>query len=206
MTGLRDRKKEALRHQIIQAAAGLIAEKGLDATTMEDVAAAADVSVATVYNYFGTKTALVIAGVEDDANRILEEGQAVLARPGRDAKRAVKKLIGIYVAHLTSWDRRLLTEVLGAMFRPGADDMAARLMQLDERSVAQLAQLIGHFQEEGLVAGNVESQEAALLLYSPVLTLILMWLSLEGFPIDELKAQVNRQIDLTFTGLHPRKA
>lgn len=206
MPGLRDRKKEALRHQIIQAAARLIAERGLDATTMEDVAAAADVSVATVYNYFGTKTALVVAGVEDDANRILEEGQAVLARPGRDAKRAVKKLVGIYVAHLTSWDRHLLSEVIGAMFRPGADDMAAQLIQLDERSVDQLAQLIGHFQEKGRVARGVDSQEAALLLYSPVLTLILMWLSLDDFPIDELNAQINRQIDLTFTGLDPRKA
>lgn len=204
--GLRDRKKQALRQRIIDVAGGLVAENGLDATTMEDVAAGAEVSVATVYNYFGTKTALVIAGVEEDANRILAEGRAVLASPGDDAKHAVKRLIGIYVAHLTSWNRHLLGEVMGAMFRSASDDMAARLMQLDDRSVMQLAHLIEHFQERDLVSRDVDSEDAALLLYSPVATLLVMWLSLDDLAVGELKAQIDRQIDLAFTGLDPRKA
>ena len=50
VTGLRDRKKQEVRRRIIAAAADLFTTPGLDATTMEDIAAAADVSVATVYN------------------------------------------------------------------------------------------------------------------------------------------------------------
>ena len=66
MTGLRDRKKREVRHRIIAAAAAQFASRGLDTTTMEDIADAADVSLGTVYNYFGSKLALLVAGMEDE--------------------------------------------------------------------------------------------------------------------------------------------
>lgn len=205
MSGLRDRKKQEARDRIVRAAVRLFADRGIDGTTMEDVAGVADVSVATVYNYFGTKTALVVAGVSDDADRILEDGAAVLARPGRDARRAAHKLIGIYLDHFVSWDRHLLTEVISAMFRRGAGEMTAQLVQIDERSIVQLAQLLEHFQSKGQIDGDMSPNEGAILLYSIVLTHIVIWLSLDDYPVSELSTQINRQIDLAFSGITARK-
>ncbi len=201
MTGLRVRKKEAARRRIIHAAAQLFADRGIDATTMEEVAAAADVSVATVYNYFGSKTVLLVAGVEDDAEAMLAEGAAVLARPGTDPRRAVKKLLRIYLEHLTAWDRHLLREVMGAMFQPGGDELATGLAQTDERLIAQLTELLEHFRSRGALHPAVASPEAALLLFSTVVTHLFIFLSLESYTPARLTSQVTRQIDLAFHGL-----
>ena len=54
-TGLRERKKAQTRAAISQAVMGLAVERGLDAMTSDDIAAAANVSVRTFHNYFGSK-------------------------------------------------------------------------------------------------------------------------------------------------------
>ena len=59
MAGLRERKKHATRKAIHDAGLRLFAEQGYAATTMEQVAEAADVSRATVFTYFPSKEDIV---------------------------------------------------------------------------------------------------------------------------------------------------
>jgi len=62
VTGLRERKKAQTRSDISTAVMLLALERGLDAVTADDIAAAANVSVRTFHNYFGSKEeALVCA-------------------------------------------------------------------------------------------------------------------------------------------------
>ena len=74
MTGLRARHKADRTRRMQEAAARLFREAGYGAARMEDIAAAADVSVGTLYNYFETKGDLLLAIVSMEVEEVLTEG------------------------------------------------------------------------------------------------------------------------------------
>ncbi|NUW39144.1 TetR/AcrR family transcriptional regulator [Nonomuraea rhodomycinica] len=87
--GLRERKKRETRRRISDMATGLFLMRGFDQVTVAEVARAADVSVNTVFNYFGTKEDLFL-----DRQADLEEiyrGVVRDRRPGESVADAFRR-------------------------------------------------------------------------------------------------------------------
>ena len=74
-SGIRERKKVRTREALIEAATDLCVRRGFDNTTVEQIAAAADVSTRTFSRYFPTKGA-VIAAIADDMDVYIVEALA----------------------------------------------------------------------------------------------------------------------------------
>ena len=70
--GLRERKKTKTRLDIVQAATRLFVSKGFDATTMDDIADAAEVSRSTLFRYFGNKEAMVFPNQDERLGIFME--------------------------------------------------------------------------------------------------------------------------------------
>ncbi|MFD4758683.1 TetR/AcrR family transcriptional regulator [Streptomyces sp. NPDC058439] len=69
--GLRERKKIKTRIAIRRATYRLISEQGYDATTIEQIAEAAEVSPSTVFRYFAAKEDIVLT---DEYDPVMEAG------------------------------------------------------------------------------------------------------------------------------------
>ncbi|WP_412075899.1 TetR family transcriptional regulator [Streptomyces xanthophaeus] len=75
-TGLRENKKLRTRRRLAATALELFLERGFDAVSVADVAAAAEVSKPTLFRYFPSKEDLVLdrfADHQDEAARIVRE-------------------------------------------------------------------------------------------------------------------------------------
>lgn len=79
--GLRERKKEATRAALIEAARRLGAERGADNIRMEDIAAAAGVSLRTISNYFASKAEIILA---IGAGRATQFANVLRSRPAAE--------------------------------------------------------------------------------------------------------------------------
>ncbi|MEW2080786.1 TetR family transcriptional regulator [Streptomyces sp. NPDC005283] len=87
--GLRERKKLKTRIAIRRATFGLIAQQGYEATTIEQIAAAAEVSPSTVFRYFPTKEDIVLT---DEYGPVMEA--ALRARPvGEDPLESIRQVM-----------------------------------------------------------------------------------------------------------------
>ena len=87
-------KGAATRARIVQAAAGLIFERGVARTGIEDVQRAAAVSASQLYHYFTDKQALVHAVVDHQAQAVLDGQQPLLDQlDSIDGLRAWRELL-----------------------------------------------------------------------------------------------------------------
>ncbi|GLZ79744.1 hypothetical protein Afil01_45510 [Actinorhabdospora filicis] len=78
---LRERKRERTRAAIIEAATDLIERNGYDATTVADIAAAAEIGTRTFFSYFATKEEVLFPGSDARIQRSLD---AIAAREPHD--------------------------------------------------------------------------------------------------------------------------
>jgi|SRR5215203_3380249 len=97
MTGLRERKKQATRIAIRDAAMALFGQQGFAHTTFDRIAEAANVSRATVFSYFPTKEEIVFG----DAAAAVGALAAALAE--RPAGQSTIATVRAWLGELTGW-------------------------------------------------------------------------------------------------------
>jgi AcrR family transcriptional regulator len=89
--GLRERKKQRTREQIVESAMRLFAERGYHATTIAEIATAADVAPRTFFAYFPSKEAVVFHRVDRDMDALASALRDRL--PGETAFDALRRWI-----------------------------------------------------------------------------------------------------------------
>ncbi|GJG86762.1 TetR family transcriptional regulator [Gemmatimonadetes bacterium T265] len=102
---MRARKRDRVREQLTEAAFTLFLRDGYDATTVDAIAAAAEVSRRTFFRYFGTKEDVLLAWVElrDGALRAALAERPRGEPPLATVRAALAPLVAYYEAAPERW-------------------------------------------------------------------------------------------------------
>lgn len=141
-TGLRERKKERTRQALIDAAFDLFQQKGFDATTVEEIAAAVEVSRRTFFRYFGSKEDLALSPQDDWEAAI--KAELASRPPGEPVMTAIRQAVraGYQALAADSQGSPLNGNGLSAQ-------RLARLTELTSASPALLGASLRHTTAEG---------------------------------------------------------
>jgi AcrR family transcriptional regulator len=187
-----ERRKQRTRDELFAAATRVLAEKGLHATKIADIAAAADVGVGTFYLHFDTKESLYDALVEDAVTRLKAAVDA--ARAGADDPVEESRL-AIRAFCRFARDNR---EVFKLVFGPTASrhDVVRRAQALFAHDIEQTIR-------DGIargVFGKVAPDIAAQALVGMSTQLLAWWTEHEATPVEQLEETI---VTLTLRGLSP---
>jgi AcrR family transcriptional regulator len=124
-------RAEARRQVILTVASDLFATKGFEATSMRDIAAAADLMSGSLYYHFASKEELYVAVQDASVSKIFEAVQRAIATVSDPWPR----LEAAAIAHCESMlDRTGFRVLVTPMFPPGLDGaVRSRLVQQRDR-------------------------------------------------------------------------
>lgn len=135
--GLRERKKRATRRALQRAALHLVAERGLDEVTVEEIAAEADVSPRTFFNYFATKED-ALSAVDPEA--VAENCEAVAARPAEESPLEALRAVFVWRAEQSASDTEFWR--YRALVAKAYPDLFARVLGASVASDHQIARVL----------------------------------------------------------------
>lgn len=202
--GLRNRKKAQREQRIMQAGRELFIKKGFGDTTMEEIAEHADVGVGTLYNYFKNKNALLVAIFDEVHLEAVEKIEAVVKDPPADPVEGVLAVLMMYDTWY-GFGKPLLRELFAVIFQQ-MGGMGSEFMQMDLEVMGQLGVLLNEYQRRGVLAADLNVQEAVMLIYGCFFTQITMFVAMDGMTMDMLQIMSRRQFELMFRGLLPRES
>jgi AcrR family transcriptional regulator len=139
--GLRERKKQRTRELIAATARRLFAERGFEAVPVAEIARAAEVSEATIFNYFPTKEDLVYGRLEAFEEELLSSIRE--RKPGESVLAAFGRFVSVPRGLLASGDPAIV-EQLAAITRVIVESpsLLAREQQIYAQYTVALARLL----------------------------------------------------------------
>jgi AcrR family transcriptional regulator len=194
MAGLRAKHKADRHQRIVEAAARLFRTMGYDTVKMEAIAAAADVSIGTIYNYYKNKGDLLVAIVSMEVHEVLAAGERVIAAPPRNADKAVAKLIANYIEHsLVYLSKEMWRQAMAITTQQPDSPFGIAYGELDEALARQTSKLVKKLQTLGLVQVGVDAQAIGEMIFNNTNMMFIVFVKREEMSVADLLARIRRQ-------------
>lgn len=204
MTGRRQQRERRTFAAILSAADRLFHEPGYESTTVEMIAAAAEISPGTVYNYFGTKGAILAAVVARQTEDAISAASTAVDLNAAEPVDALMPVVEVYVDVTLGLGADLLRELFRAVLDPSEVRLAEEMLSVDEYAIVQVAQALSRMQDVGALAEEVNPADAALVVYSLIATAVIVFMSVPGTTPADVKATIRQQLILVFNGIASR--
>jgi AcrR family transcriptional regulator len=203
VVGRRERKKQATRAALREAALRLSVRHGVENVTVEQIAEEADIALRTFFNYFSSKEEAVVASAASGAEALIAEFRA---RPRTESVLQAFREALLIVMDQSDTARRDYLEVLRLIRKaPSLVPQQMAVLAAQERALAgAVAERIGlgPYQDGDRTGGSVYPAVCAAAALAALRVVVDQWLDLaQGSSMAALRLQVDAAIAELAAGL-----
>ena len=187
MAGLREKQKAKRNRAIVEAASTLFKQSGYEAARIEAIAEVAEVSVGTLYNYFGSKADLLLAIVSMEVEEVLHQGETVLGTGFESAAEAICQLVSTYYDHSLVYLTKEMWRTAMALSIQGPDTpFSRRYRTLDAALSNQVVALVSRLKDEGLLRADVDAKILGEIIFLSLNALFAEFTVNDDMTLEEL--------------------
>jgi AcrR family transcriptional regulator len=191
----RSLNKLKCRQSILKASRRLFSKNGYEDTSIDEVAAKAEVSRATLYNYFPNKESLLIGIAEEELEKVKEAASGEL----KDVERADEKLYKILeVFVLDSLMYLNLSRKITYLNSCEESDLYATRVDM----IRILKDLAAEAQEQGIFRPEVPVSDIVDIIMSIYLMTQFQWKSVAEYTEDYCVEKLKRIFVLALSGVY----
>jgi AcrR family transcriptional regulator len=195
MSGLRERQKANRHSRILDTATRLFRKHGYDAVKMEAIAAKAEVSIGTIYNYYQNKGDLLVAIVAKEVNEVLAEGAKVIAKPPRNAAKAIDNLVGNYIDHsLVYLSKEMWRQAMAISVQQPDSPFGLTYSALDVALAQQTCSMIEKLQALDLVDGAADAKSFGELIFNNTNMMFTVFVKSDVMTMSQLRMAIRKQL------------
>ncbi|HEV2364447.1 MAG TPA: helix-turn-helix domain-containing protein [Caulobacteraceae bacterium] len=179
--GRRERKKAERRAEILKRGRELFDRNGFEATSVEAIAEAADVSPGTVYNFFPAKIDLLMESLLTEVAAAALSELRGLGPPAPDPAAGMLALARAQLTAVRRLPRQDLRLVVAEAIARGAAGAAGRAFAaLEDSFEKEAARRLGQYQRLGKLAADADPDRLARVLACLIRGEFHLWLAGEG--------------------------
>lgn len=171
---LKQQRSRDRRQQIIAAATKLFGRKGIDRTSLTEIAMTAKVPLSSIYDYFEDKQALVLEVPEENFAALYEKTEPLLLRGGTDPVEQLRitYLSNFeYISENPGWGRVFFLEIW-----PSVAAAEPRIRKSVDKYALRYVSLIRQAIRAGRYRNNLDPYIAMSLLMGGMCQLTAVWL------------------------------
>jgi AcrR family transcriptional regulator len=199
--GRRERAKASSRARIIQTGIRLFGERNIDAVTVDEIAAAADVGKGTIYNYFRTKEDIVVAFMADFERKVHAKLRD-LDLAERPLAEALTEFIRLQF-QMKAPHHRFVRVFFAQMFLH-TDRFLPHMADIHHMTRSTTETMFLALQNRGAIRADLSIGDLTLVFTNMHLGLSALW-AIEGPPFQATDYALQREIAIFCEGLEPRK-
>ncbi|AZL59675.1 TetR/AcrR family transcriptional regulator [Tabrizicola piscis] len=196
MTGLRERQKANRTGRILRSASDLFRAQGYDAVRIEDIAAAAEVSAGTCYNYFSTKGDLLLAIVSMEVEEVVDAGRALVTNPPASTAKALGSLIRLYYDHSLHYlSKEMWRKAMAFSIEAPGTPFSQRYTELDAMLAAQVSDLIAALQTRSLARPDLDPAVMGQIVFNTLNQMFIEFVKADAMTLDDLHRASDKQTE-----------
>ena len=200
---LRDRQRLRRHRTILFSAAKLFETKGFAETTMEEIAALAEVSPPTIYNYFRSKSDILLGLLEVDKELMEDALDTIINTRKGNGLDIIGEFVRTDLEGGYDVSQKSVWRMISAAAFEASGDRSSDYVEAQSVFMGKLRLLIERLQQEGEVRADADPVDIARVVNSITRESFRNYIRTEAMSMSQAIEMAHSQLRLLWRGLAP---